>query len=308
MTCKALFGPLLAITLAATASHAAPIQTGDQHVVYTFAGTGKQMPFRLFVPSRYDPAHAYPLVVVLHGAGGDENRVFQESNLEEIAEQRGYILCAPLGYSRFGGYGNIYPVVVTRETAEAGKAFRNAANLTKPPGPARLPAGGRAMLPAAADDYAEQPASELFDAETGILSEAETMAALKFVRASYHIDSTRIYLMGNSMGGVGTLYLAAKYSNIWAAISPEGGPIAAWSYPFRRMRDAHIPVLFVHGALDEHSNPKWSRALVDQARLEKVDARLIIVPGGHHMTAWTLALPQIFDFFDRAVRPISAPN
>ena len=44
------------------------------------------------------------------------------------------------------------------------------------------------------------------------------------------------------MGGVGTLYLAVRYPEVWAAVAPAGGPIAAWSYPFERLRDFHVPV------------------------------------------------------------------
>jgi poly(3-hydroxybutyrate) depolymerase len=285
----------------ATAPRPAPAaaQVGDQHVSYIFAATGQPMPYRLFVPSTYTPSKAYPLVVVLHGAGGDENAAFHGNDLEKLAESRGVILLAPLGYSRFGGYGDIYPVVVTHATAEAGKSF-HAATAAPPPRPAGPPPPQPAAAP---DDYAEQPAGQLIDPAAGVLSEAETLAALADVRSHYTIDPRRIYLMGNSMGGVGTAYLAAKYPEIWAAVSPSGGPIAAWSYPYWRLRDAKLPALFVHGALDAHSNAKWSALLVQRAKADGADAQLIVVPGGTHGGAWTMVLPQIFDFFAAHQKP-----
>jgi pimeloyl-ACP methyl ester carboxylesterase len=157
------------------------------------------------------------------------------------------------------------------------------------------------------DDYAEQPASVLIDPHIGELSEQETLAAIAEVRRSYNVDPNRTYLMGNSMGGVGTLYLAAKYPQMWAAISPSGGVIAAWSYPYTRLRDAGVSALFVHGEFDEHANPHWSEAMAAAAKAQGVDAQMLVVPHGSHGGAWIMALPQIFDFFDAHRRAQSGP-
>jgi poly(3-hydroxybutyrate) depolymerase len=277
--------------------------TGDQHRTYVFAQTGETLPYRLFVPPAYRGEKDYPMVVVLHGGGANENRPMDNTGLEDEAVKRGYIVLSPLGYSRFGGYGNIYPVVVTPKTAASGVDF---AAIARAEGPGRPSASAEQSVrpaatagPAAAEDeYLEQPASVLSDGHISELSERETLAAIADVRGQYRIDRRRIYLMGNSAGGVGTLYLAAKYPNMWAAIAPQGGVIAAWSYPYWRLRDARLPVLVVHGDHDEHCNAKWSRAMVDRARLDGADAAFLLVKGGTHVSAWTQVLPQIFNFFD----------
>ena len=49
------------------------------------------------------------------------------------------------------------------------------------------------------------------------------MHVLELVRKQYKIDDNRIYLMGHSMGGIGTWKLAPKYPDIWAAIAPFSG-------------------------------------------------------------------------------------
>jgi dienelactone hydrolase len=105
------------------------------------------------------------------------------------------------------------------------------------------------------------------------------------------------------MGGIGTTYLAARYPEVWAAIAPSDGPIAAWSFPFARLRTHKVAALFVHGERDEHAHSKWSKALADAARAEGVDARFLLVAGGSHARAWTMVLPQTFDFFLAHAKP-----
>lgn len=275
-------------------------QTGEITRAYTFAPTGETMRYRLFVPSTYDPGRPMPLVIVLHGAGGDETRAFDNTGLQAIAQQRGYMLLAVRGYSPFGGYGDFYPVVVTKATAARGKDF----SLHAAAAPANPPprAEGHVEPPAALNDYEEQPAGQLIDSRIGELSEKEVFTALADVRKSYNVDSRRLYLMGNSAGGVGTLYLASRYPEMFAAIAPSAGAIAAWSYPWWRLREAHLPVLFVHGERDEHANAHWSEVMAKAAKKDGADARFLLVPGGSHVKAWTMVLPQTFDFFAAHVR------
>ncbi|HEV2689140.1 MAG TPA: PHB depolymerase family esterase, partial [Bryobacteraceae bacterium] len=54
-------------------------------------------------------------------------------------------------------------------------------------------------------------------------SEQDVMEVLKLVRRDYKIDENRIYLMGHSMGGIGTWALGAKYPTVWAALGPISG-------------------------------------------------------------------------------------
>jgi poly(3-hydroxybutyrate) depolymerase len=289
---------------------AAEAPKGDLHLSYLFTPTGQQMPYRLYVPSAYDGKTPMPLVVVLHGSGMLEDAIFDRDSgavLKQLAEQRGYIILVPRGYGAFGGFGDIYPVVVTRETAKEGVAMTArrlaaAASGAQGSSPPRPPPGPRAPLAdvaVPADDYVEQPKGELSDTLSNELSEQDVMAALDQVRQAYRIDASRIYLMGNSMGGGGAAYLAVKYPQVWAAVSPSGGPIAAWSYPFERLRAYKLPVLFVHGEFDEHASAHWAQVLASAGQAEGADTQALVVKGGHHGDAWVKALPQTFDFFSQ---------
>ena len=58
-------------------------------------------------------------------------------------------------------------------------------------------------------------------------SEQDVMQVLARVRQLYKVDDSRIYLMGHSMGAIGTWKIAPKYPDIWAAIAPFSGSGAA---------------------------------------------------------------------------------
>ena len=55
------------------------------------------------------------------------------------------------------------------------------------------------------------------------LSEQDVMQVLQRVRKQYKIDDSRIYLMGHSMGAIGTWKIAPKFPDIWAALAPISG-------------------------------------------------------------------------------------
>jgi predicted esterase len=73
------------------------------------AADGKLIPYRVYVPLRYDGAAARPLVLALHGALGDERSYFSglydQVMIKGEAERRGYLIAAPNGRGRLGGYG-----------------------------------------------------------------------------------------------------------------------------------------------------------------------------------------------------------
>jgi poly(3-hydroxybutyrate) depolymerase len=62
----------------AWAQNAPPSPTkGDQQRHYYFAAAGTELPYRLYVPQSYDPAAGAPLVVALHGFGGNQDYFFR---------------------------------------------------------------------------------------------------------------------------------------------------------------------------------------------------------------------------------------
>jgi len=76
-----------------------------QKKTYDFKEAGKEMEYALFVPSGYDKSKKSPLVVALHGLGGNPQQFLRTRGLTEQAEKRGFIVVAPMGFNERGWYG-----------------------------------------------------------------------------------------------------------------------------------------------------------------------------------------------------------
>ena len=76
-------------------------KTGDLKKAYRSAVDQTLQPYRLFIPTNYDPKKPAPLVITLHGMGGDENSMLDgygaTGALKKEAEKHGFILASPKG-------------------------------------------------------------------------------------------------------------------------------------------------------------------------------------------------------------------
>jgi len=123
-------------------------------------------------------------------------------------------------------------------------------------------------------------------------SEKDVLEVLQRMKAAYNVDESRIYLIGHSMGAIGTWALGAKYPQTWAALvsfSGTGSPALAESMK-------GIPQFVVHGDADNTVNVSGSRNMV--AALKKLNAsvRYVEVPGGSHTDVVVPNLEAAFDF------------
>jgi len=126
------------------------------------------------------------------------------------------------------------------------------------------------------------------------MSELDVMQTLAQVRAMYNIDPDRIYLMGHSMGAIGTWKVAAKYPIMWAAIGLFAGQGAPSTMPLIK----HIPAFVVHGDADPTVNVRGSRTMVEAMKTQNVDYVYIEVPGGNHSNVVEPNFAGMMKFFD----------
>ena len=229
------------------AQDAGKTQARIQKRTYEFKDAAKDMEYALFVHSKYDKDAKTPLMVALHGLGGNPQQIMRYKGLTDLAEKHGFIVVAPMGYNPSGWYGNTNP-------------------LKKKNDPPNL----------------------------GELSEKDVMNVLAIARKEFTIDENRIYLMGHSMGGIGTWAIAPKYPDIWAAIAPLSGI----GSPETAERIRHIPEIIVHGDADPTVDVASSRVMVEKLKALGVEIKYIEVPGGLHSDVVAPNLPAVIEFFN----------
>lgn len=244
--------------------------TGDQQRHYRFEAAGADMPYRLYVPRSYDPARKSPLVVALHGYGGDQNYFFAAlPSLPELLEKHGFIFAAPMGLAKDGWYGA--PLSI--------------------PGAAPRSSGAPTPTP---------PRNAEEETRYRAQSEQDVLNVLELVRKEYNIDDDRVYLLGHSMGGFGTWWLGQKHAERWAAIAPMSGVLPNVDYQLPRLQ--RVPV---HVSIGGKEYPEWVAASRKQAETMRA---MGIVTGYFepaeetHGSMIAPTLPQALEFFEGKAR------
>jgi len=242
---------------------------------YVFQETGATIPYALFVPSNYDPAKPWPVIVGLHGAGRPYDWLMGYEGIVDFAQRDGFIMVTPLGYHPLGYFGSPLPAPTAEQLANA---------------PPALAATFRPLL----------EMIKTLPPNISELSERDVMNVLAIVRKDLNVDPNRIYLWGHSMGGAGTLHLAAKYRDIWAGIA-----VAAPDRPpnFIQLVEQfkQIPTLVLQSEADEVIEPASTRELVAEMKEMKMDVVYIEVKSGDHTTFMAKNrenLSKVFSFFN----------
>jgi predicted peptidase len=242
-----------------------PVDPRVQIRAHRFADTNEDIPYALFVSSKVRTGTKAPMIVTLHGLGGTHTTMMRP-NAIDLAEAGGYILLAPMGYNPRGWFG----------------------------APAPQGRGRRGAAPGAANPNNDPP-------NLRELSEKETLQLIDLVRKEFTVDDDRTYVMGHSMGGAGTLYLAMKYPQRWAAAAA----IAPAAFTVDREGLGKIPgmpLMVVHGDADTVVPVSVGRAWVDAMKSLNLNHQYIEVPGGDHGTVITSHQSDIFAFFGRHSR------
>jgi len=275
---KTLFANVtLSIALMTTMVTAAEMpQVGDRRVEYPLTADVESA-YRLFVPEDWQPGQHWPLVVILHGGGGNENTPFDRDpafreQLQAAARAHHFILVSPRGLKGWWGAQMLPP--------DAKGAIGR--------GTYRMPPAGKITGP--------PPALSLLSAEERALSRKSVEMAIGAVQKAYGTDPHRLFLMGNSMGSVGTLHLAQEDPRRWCAIAPSDGPVDPATFPFKRVRGLNA-AFFIHGDEDHVAPIESMTEIVNGFRRAGVPTDYLIVKGGTHGDSWHQALDPIFTFF-----------
>ena len=156
----------------------------NEQTLFFTNSSGTTLEYYLTMPAGYDGKETLPLVLFMHGFGGDTDRSGYRYFRDKVFKGNyNCILLAPIA-DRFNGQH-------WRDRDAMGDvgitAIYNQDDLT--PTPALLAA----------------------------------RVLLKKVKSTYNVDSSRIYALGYSMGGFGTYELATRYPELFSAIAPICG-------------------------------------------------------------------------------------
>ena len=267
-----------------------------QQRTYLFTDTNEQLPYAVFVSSKVSKDKKAPLIVALHGLGGDQNTMMR-ANAVQLAEEGGYIMVGPMGYNSGGWYGAPARYNGGGPGGPGGRrgapgappaGAAQAAPAAQPPAPARGPA------PSAGGTAITDP-TQLHAA-----SEKDVMNVLEMIRKEFKIDDDRIYLMGHSMGGAGTMYLGVKYASIWAAIgaeAPATAPAGMTPATYSLEPAKKVPMIIVQGDMDTLVPVAGTRLWIEHMKSLNITHQYIEVAGGDHGSVLTTGAPDIFAFF-----------
>ena len=244
---------------------------GFVYLTYTIPDDPDQkiLPLRIYVPTSYDPEKPMRAIVMLHGNSVSMDYFFHDTCQEGVkyydspelyAEKYGYILIAGTAYLVGGGYGDVDGMPFQDQPA-----WRNLSDRDK---------------------------------ELRVLSEKSFLCGLELAKESFNLDTEHLYLMGNSMGGVGTLFLGNKHADLFDAIVPcaimpnfsliDGNP-------FPNLVD--MPMLCCVGTEDSYGYDLYS---ANYKILESYvnNIQFNAAAGGVHNTGWIISLPVIFEFLN----------
>ena len=130
------------------------------------------------------------------------------------------------------------------------------------------------------------------------LSEQDVLHVFDLMRQEFNIDEHRTYLLGQSMGGAGALYLGTKYHDRWAAVGVSA-PAAATLSPTILETAKELPFILIQGDADQAvsvpNTRRWAARMRELGMIYEYDE----LPGVDHRGAIVAGARRIFAFFDQ---------
>lgn len=191
-----------------------------------------------FIPRQYEPNYAYPLLVLLHGRGGDEDQLVRAM--------------PALSWRNYVGLGLRGPETIIKRERLVGYGW--GAEFERP---GRVKS--RTMAPGSEGEMVRRllsdSAPEIFDRLEGAMFEA-----ILQTRRLLHVHSERIFLVGCGEGAAVAYWLGLTFPERFAGIVAVNGWLPVGLRPLGRLKACReLPVLVVHGAWN-------SKVPLDEAR------------------------------------------
>jgi len=128
------------------------------------------------------------------------------------------------------------------------------------------------------------------------------MNVLDLMRHEFNVDDTRIYIMGQSMGGAGALYLGIKHPDLWAAVGASAPAITRAHQASELESAVGVPIIVLHGSDDETVPVSRILPWVDKMKALRMTYEYDEIPSAGHPDTILQGARYIFDFFNEHVR------
>jgi predicted peptidase len=211
------------------------------------------LPYRILFPEGYSKTKKYPLVLFLHGSGerGSDNEKQLTHGMKLFADSLNRIK---------------YPCIVIAPQCPANKSWNSATT-----------------------DRSVNPPERVFNYAVQIPRPLELAIELtKSTIIKESVDKNRVYIVGLSMGGMGTFEAVYRYPTLFKAAVPICGGGDTKSYS---KTQAAVDFWVLHGDKDGVVDVKYSQQMV--ARLKELNATVKYTeyPGVGH-NSWTNAFAE----------------
>jgi phospholipase/carboxylesterase len=233
----------------------------------TSAGSASLIEAR-FIPQRYEPNYPYPLLVLLHARGGDEDQMVRSM--------------PAMSWRNYVGLGLRGPEVAIRKGRESGFGWGPdfARPDRRPKGPATTEPDSerlRRMLRGGAPDPIEALEEAVFN-------------SVLCTRRALHVHSERIFLVGSGEGAAVAFRLGLTYPEKFAGVVSLNGWIPGGFRPLARLKACRdLRILAVHGQWNARAPIQNARREVAMLRAGGLRVAFQAYPCAHRLTSPMLA-------------------
>lgn len=220
---------------------------------FKFIQGGDTLPYRMLLPEHYDASKKYPLVIFLHGRGESGN-----DNQKQLVHGASLFLRQE-NRSRF-------PAIVVFPQNPADCYWSNVNMVVDEKGNRNFyfVNGGEASR-----------------------SMKLLMALVENLFVQYKVRSEQVYVMGLSMGGMGTFELVNRMPNTFAAAIP----ICGGAHPAIAKQLKHTQWWVFHGGKDNVVLPQHSENMVKAMKKNGVPVKFTLYPDANH-NSWDPAFKE----------------
>lgn len=203
------------------------------YTAHVFTSQGDALVYYLYIPTHYNPAHKYPLVLLLHGGGERSKPGNTPAQNEKLLVNDPYASVWSADYNAPGNphIQQNWPCFVVIPQMESSQQWVNV-------------------------DVHQGSYVQPSQPSTPLLLTKELLDALQHMYTG--IDSNRLYITGLSNGGLGTWDAIERWPTYFAAAAP----IAGAGDPSKAAVLKNLPIWAFHGSMDPTIPVSGSREMI----------------------------------------------